>query len=363
VRRLPFDLPQSRIAAHLLLVVGVPSSSPPLARRPALLWIALAAGAAVLLTAVSYYFWTGNAQAPRPQARAEPALAHAVSAEQLGTLSQQLEARLRQSPDDGPGWAMLARSYVMLGRFEPAARAYAQAAQRMPSNADLLADYADALAMARGRKLEGEPLAIVKRALELDPGHVKSLALAGSAEFEGQRYSAAVAYWERVVPLTDAHSEFGRSIRRSIAQARELGKLPAGGAAGAPVLPHPPLAGAGQPAGAAGIAGTVKLAPALASRVAPDDSLFVFARAPDGDRIPLAVVRAKAGDLPYAFRLDDSQGLAAHARLSDRKSVVLVARISRSGDATAKPGDLQGSSKPVAPGTTGLEIVIDEVRQ
>lgn len=339
------------------------SSSPPPVRRRALLWAALAVGGAVALAAVAYAVWVGNAKSPEPPARAEPALAHAVSAEQLGTLSQQLEARLKQSPDDGPGWAMLARSYVMLGRFEPAARAYAQAAQRMPNNADLLADYADALAMARGRTLEGEPLAIVKRALELDPGHAKSLALAGSAEFEGQRYSAAVAYWERVVPLTDAHSEFGRSIRRSIAQARELGKLPSTGAAGVPALPHPAPAIAAAPAAASGLAGTVKLAPALDSQVAPGDALFIFARATEGERAPLAVVRAKAGDLPYAFRIDDSQALTPHGGLSGQRRVVLVARISRSGDAIAKPGDLQGSSKPVAPGTTGLEIVIDQVRQ
>ncbi|MDH3319155.1 MAG: c-type cytochrome biogenesis protein CcmI, partial [Betaproteobacteria bacterium] len=261
----------------------MPSSSPPPARRHALLWAALAVGAAVALVAVSYSLWVGNSKSPDPPARVEPALAHAVTPAQMGTLAERLEERLRQKPDDAAGWTMLARSYATLGRFEPAARAYAQAAKRTPNNADLLADYADALAMARGRKMEGEPLAIVRRALAIDPGHVKSLALAGSAEFERQRYSAAVAYWERLVPLTDAHSEIGRSIRRSIGQARELGKLPPGGAASVPALPHPPIAAAAAPAAAAGVAGTVKLAPALVSRVAPGDALYIFAHAAQGE--------------------------------------------------------------------------------
>lgn len=113
----------------------------------------------------------------------------------------------------------------------------------------------------------------------------------------------------------------------------------------------------------AAISGTARLAPALASKLAPGDALFIFARAAEGARTPLAVVRVRARDLPYEFRLDDSQALTANARVSAQGSVIVTARISKSGNAIAEPGDLQGSSKPVAPGATGLELVIDQVRQ
>ncbi len=333
-------------------------------------WVVVAVVGAIALAAVSIYLWVDKSKAPDPQARPAPELAHAVTPEQLAKLVEQLEGRLKQVPDDAAGWVMLARSQISLSRFDAAARAYAQAAKLRPKDVDLLADYADALAMARGRKLEGEPLEIVRRALEIDPGHVKSLALAGSAEFEGKRYAAAVAYWERIVPLLSADSDFGRSIQRNIGQARELGQLPPGSTADAPAAPakpKPPIAAAAAPKtaarnAAADVTGTVRLAPALASRIAPGDALFIFARAAEGARTPLAILRVTAGELPYAFRLDDSQPTHPNARLSGQGSLVVIARISKTGNAIAKPGDLEGSSKPLAPGASGVELVIDQVR-
>ncbi len=334
-------------------------------------WTVIAVGASFALVAVSLYLWVGNPKALYPQARLAPDAAHQMTPDQIATLAERLAERLKRSPDDAHGWVMLARSYTALGRWDPAAQAYAQAAKLVPNDAGLLADYADALAKARGRKLDGEPFEIVKRALEADPNHVKSLALAGSAEFERKSYAAAVGYWERIVPLVDADSEFGRSIQRSIGQARDLGKLPSRRAAVAPAATSrskPPAAAAAAPTtsaipSAAAITGTARLAPALASQVAPGDALFIFARAAEGARTTLAVVRVRAGHLPYEFRLDDSQALTPDARLSVQGSVVVTARISKSGNAIAKPGDLQGSSKPVAPGATGLELVIDQVRR
>jgi cytochrome c-type biogenesis protein CcmH len=91
--------------------------------------------------------------------------------------------------------------------------------------------------------------------------------------------------------------------------------------------------------------------------------LFVFARPAEGSRMPLAIVRAKAGELPYEFRLDDSQAMTANARLSGQAQVVVGARISKTGNAMAQPGDLFGASSPVAPGASGLALVIDQVQK
>ena len=334
-------------------------------------WTVVALGAAAVAVAVSILIWIDRSRVTKAPSPPAAETSHAVTPENLAKLAEQLEARLKQAPDDAAGWVMLARSRITLARFDAAAEAYAKAAGLRPKDADLLADYADALAMARGRKLEGEPLEIVRRALDIDPDHVKSLALAGSAEFEAKRYAAAVAHWERALRKVGTESDFGRSIQRSIGEARELGKLSSARTALVPAAPaksKPPVAAAAAPATApgiagAGITGTVKLAPALASQVAPGDALFIFARAAEGARTPLAIVRVKAGDLPYAFRLDDSQAMTPNARLSGQNSLVVIARISKSGNAIAKPGDLQGSSKPVAPGASGLELFIDQVRQ
>jgi cytochrome c-type biogenesis protein CcmH len=346
------------IERRLLEDVGTRGASAQAAAR-ARRWVPLAVAAVIPVIAVSLYFWVGNPAALDPAARTAPDAAHSVTSEQIAAMVDRLAERLKQTPEDAEAWVMLARSFGVIGRFDESAQAYAHVTKLVPNDAGLLADYADVLGMARGRRLEGEPYEIVKRALKADPNHVKSLALAGSAEFELRHFAAAVAYWERILPLVGADSEYGRSIQASIDDARNQGKIPAGSVAKA--VPAPAAAPEASPAGT--ITGTVKLNPALASQVAAGDTLFVFARPAEGSRMPLAIVRAKAGDLPYEFRLDDSQAMTANARLSGQAQVVVGARISKTGNAMSQPGDLFGASSPVAPGASGLALVIDQVQK
>ncbi|HEY6353647.1 MAG TPA: c-type cytochrome biogenesis protein CcmI, partial [Burkholderiaceae bacterium] len=118
-----------------------------------------------------------------------------------------------------------------------------------------------------------------------------------------------------------------------------------------------------KPTVAAGttISGVVKLAAALNGKAAPDDTLFVYARAAQGQRMPLAILRKQVKDLPLTFTLDDSMAMSPAARLSSAQQVVVGARISKRGEAMPQPGDLQGQSAPVAPGASGLTIEIGQV--
>jgi len=309
-----------------------PAAAPMAARR-----LALVVGIAVPLLAATVYVLTGNPAAIERQAE------HAASAAQLDAMVARLAARLRESPEDAEAWKLLARSYGVLGRFAEAAEAYAQAARRAPRDAQLLADFADALAMARGQRLAGEPEKLVLRALEIDPRNLKALALAGSAAFEQRDYRGAAAYWQRMLPLVAADSEDARSIRSNIEEARSL------------IQPAAPAASA--------LKGVVRLSPGLKARAAPDDTVFVFARAEQGPPLPLAVKRAKVRELPLAFELDDSMAMAPGLQLSAFPRVIVGARVSRSGSATPQPGDLQGRSAAVANNATGVSVVIDsEVR-
>lgn len=186
--------------------------------------VALATGVALPSVALALYFMVGNPQAMSPQsAAAAEAAAHGLQNPQLEGMVEKLAARLRQNPEQPEGWAMLGRSYGALGRFGDAAQAYANAAARRPNDAGLLADYADALAMAQGRRLQGEPETIIANALKADPANLKALALAGSAAFEKQDYAAAIGYWERILPGLPPESEGARSIQTGIAEARSLG--------------------------------------------------------------------------------------------------------------------------------------------
>jgi len=337
----PADHARSRaeLEARLLADVASPEAAEPPAARPAARRRALALGAAVPLFAAALYLAVGNPGALRPGA--DP---HAFDNEQLASLVERLAAKMRENPDDPEGWRLLGRSYGALGRFPESVEAYAKALARNPRDPDLLADLADTLAMTRGERLQGEPEKLVLRALEIDPEHLKSLALAGTAAFERKDYARAERYWRRMLPLVPAGSEDERQIRGSIDEARSL-------------------AGSAPPAGSAprALQGKVLLSKKLAAQAAPDDVVFIFARAAEGPPMPLAVKRARVRDLPLEFALDDSMAMAPGMNLSAHARVVIGARISKSGTATPQPGDLQGLSAPVANDARGVSVTIDSV--
>ena len=107
---------------------------------------------------------------------------------------------------------------------------------------------------------------------------------------------------------------------------------------------------------------TVRLSPALAGKAAPGDVVFIFARAAQGSKMPLAIVRKLAKELPVTVTLDDSMAMVPDMKMSSFPELVIGARISKSGDAITKPGDLEGYTPPLKAGATGrVEVVIVSV--
>ena len=316
---------------------------------------ALALALAIPLAAAALYWQLGTPAGLAPVAPTRSA--GKFTAQEVEAMVAKLAARMRESPNDGTGWALLARSYLAMQRPAEALDAYEHAVALQQGNADLLADYADALAMTQDRRIEGKPLQMVERALKIDPLQWKALAMAGSAAFDRKDYRKAIAYWEKLQSRTEPGSEFAREVAANIDEARQLGGL-AGAARTAP--PAAPGA-APQAAAAAGVDGSVTLSRELAGKAAPDDTVFVFARAVDGPRMPLAVLRLKVRDLPAKFHLDDSLAMSPAAKLSNFPSVVIGARVSKSANAVPQPGDLQGTSKPVKVGAAGVAVLIDQV--
>jgi len=298
---------------------------------------AILVGLAVPACALAIYLFIGSPRAVDPRADA-----HALSAGQIEAMVERLAARLRENPEDAEGWKMLGRSYAVLGRFPEAVDAYSKAAARAPRDAQLLADLADALAMARGQSLRGEPEQLVWRALEIDPQNLKALALAGTVAFDRKDFKAAADYWQRMLPLVPPDSEDARTVRENVEEARKL-------AGAGPVANHP------------GLRGRVRISPKLKEKLAPGDAVFIYARAAEGPAMPLAVLRRSARELPVDFALDDSMAMAPGMSISAHPRVVISARVSRSGNAKPEPGDLQGASAPVANDAKGVDVVIDAV--
>jgi cytochrome c-type biogenesis protein CcmH len=305
---------------------------------------ALVLGLAVPICALAVYLTVGNPRALAPQP--DEGSPHGVTAQQFETMVGRLAARLKDNPEDAEGWMMLGRSYAVLGHFGDSSEAYAKAVARVPNDAQLLADYADSLAMAQGRTLQGEPEKLLKRALAADPNNVKALVLAGTAAFDRNDRAGAIRYWQRALSVIPGDSDMAERVRASIAEA--------GGSAGKTQAAKP-----AQPIANARISGVVRLDPKLAGKVAPDDTVFIFARAAEGPRMPLAILRRQGRDLPVQFTLDDSMAMAPQMKLSAFPRVVVGARVSKTANANANPGDLQGLSPAVQVGATDVAVTID----
>ena len=153
------------------------------------------------------------ATAPAPPERSQ---------EQIAANVAKLAQRLESNPNDPQGWTMLARSYSSIEKYGEAEKAYAKAAELNPKDADLLAEFAFATAMAEGRSMEGKPMEIINRALKIDPNNAKALQLAGSAAFEAKDYKKAVGYWERVLKQVPPNSEVTTAIQERINEAKTL---------------------------------------------------------------------------------------------------------------------------------------------
>ena len=297
----------------------------------------------------------GALSAPQPPVAPAHAGAHGATEDQIARMVETLARKLEQAPDNPEGWAMLARSYEVLRRYPESAAAFEMLIARIPDDAALLADYADVLAMMHNGRLAGKPMQLVRRALRADPLNAKALALAGTDAFDRKEYRRAAAHWTLALRSAPPDSEFAASLRASLAEANALLALPSGSrSAQSPALVEP---NAGV---AASVSGTVRIADRLRDRVPPEGVLFLFARAENGPRMPLAILRASANALPMTFVLDDRSSMSPERNLSGAKRVIVSARISRTGDATPTPGDLTGSSAVVNVGARGIEIEIND---
>ncbi|HEY3533192.1 MAG TPA: c-type cytochrome biogenesis protein CcmI [Casimicrobiaceae bacterium] len=323
---------------------------------------ALVLVAVVPVAALALYATFGSPAALR--AEAETAQSK-MSAEQIDELVGKLATRMKEHPEDPKGWQLLARTYAALGRFDESVAAYKEAAARGAPDASLYADWADAVAM-RNQSLAGEASQLIAQALALDPNLPKGLALAATAALERKDYAGAIADWRKLKAQFPPQSEEAKSIDAMIAEAdaeqRGKGKpsseAAAGPAAGASASS---TTGNASAAANAAITGRVSLDPKLRDHVAAADTLFIYARAANGSRMPLAVLRSPATDFPRDFRLDDSLAMTPAAKLSTASDVIVEARISKTGSATPAPGDLRGTTGPLAPGARGVLIVINDV--
>ena len=196
------------------------------------LWFSLA-GLIVVMAAAGYW-WTSSPRLPGSETETANANPHdngdaqdqAGHADQMNAMADRLAARLKEQPQNADGWAMLGRSYSVLGRHPEALQAYERAVALRKDDPELLADYADALALRNNSRLAGEPMKWVERALKIDPHNIKALSLAGTHAFDRKDYAGAVKYWQQVVEFGPADHPLVQQVGPSLTQARDMAGLP-----------------------------------------------------------------------------------------------------------------------------------------
>jgi len=297
-----------------------------------------------------------------------------VTPEKIAQMVGQLERRLQDEPNNMDAWVMLARLQRSQEKFAASEKSFAKALA-ITADDDLAVERAEVVAQVQGGDFSGEPWAVIKRILKANPNQNNALLLAGSASFSEGRFAQAIQYWERVRASLPPQSEDINALDSALAQARE--RLAPGRASDQPA--HPARASA-QPSNAASanaqpspsasltppasggaaarISGRVSLAPELAAQTSPSDTVFIYATPAQGGRMPLAIVRTTVAALPFDFVLDDSQAMGPQSKLSSASEVVLKARISKTGQAMAQPGELGVSMGPIKNQASQLSLVI-----
>jgi cytochrome c-type biogenesis protein CcmH len=347
------------------------------ASSPALRWQAAVVSVALVAGAAGLY---GSLGTPKALVAADAAPASAPgqgldphTSTEAEAMVAKLAERMAREPQDPNGWALLARSYSAMGRFVAASGAYARLVALIPDDAQILADYADVLAMTQNQKLDGEPERLLARALAADPKNVKALILSGDAAFSRQDHATAALRWQAALANAAPGSEFAQMARDNLAHlgapsegpasataapgAGPASAMSAPGAVPSDVTPpgHPAAANANA---SAAVSGRLELDPSLRAQVSDSDTVFIVAKAADGPRFPLAVLRKQVRDLPMQFTLDDSMGMMPDVKLSQFDKLIITARISKSGNAIAAPGDLESTPQPAKPGDTSIQLRI-----
>ncbi len=330
-------------------------------------WVGWTVAGVLPLMALALYVLRGA-----PEVLIQPALASAPAQQgphagggdmaanmaQIETELEKLRKAAEAAPKDGSAWLKWGMANLAMERFPAAVTALKKATELLPKESAVWAHYAEAIALAGNRNLEGEPIRILRHALELNPLEPKALELAGIHAYQKENWAQAAYYWKSLIKQMseeEKKSPYGQNIAGAEREARGKAEAGLAGMSGDKGLVKPKAKASGPR-----IEGRVELVPALKDKVRPEDTIFLFARAGENGP-PLAVMKARVSALPLTFVLDDSMAMTPDMAISKVPEVVLVARVSKNGQPKPVSGDLEGKLSGVKVGAKGVQLVIDRV--
>jgi len=289
--------------------------------------LALAIALALPIAAVGLYFAVGTPVALNGVPKQAPMNIDQALAE--------LKQHLAKKPDDVQGWMLLGQTYGAMQKQAEARDAYDKVLSLDANNTGAMVGWAEADS--------------VLRAVQLDATNQRGLWLLGISQFQHQKFAEAVTTWQRLQPLLDPGSKVAQAVTEQIAVAQSR--------AGIAPTPAPSADVAAGPA----LQVEVDLSPALKARLAPGDTLFVYARAEQGPPMPLAVAKLAATTWPVHVTLTDAMAMMPQRNLSSVQRAFVGARVSKSGQAIAQQGDLEGDAGVVdVADKNPIKITIDK---
>lgn len=296
----------------------------------------------------------------RLASNAQASEVHHENESNMSELLAKLEEKLKINPDNVEGWFILGRTYMAQDNYAKAVPALTEANKRMPDNPTIMVTLADALIMNNKGAFTPESIELLQKAQQLDPNNAISYWLLGMAHYERKEYKEAIGQWRKAIPLVQENPDSMKKIGDLIEEAKAKGGQDSG-----PVTAEAAPATSGAAPAQAQVTDIrvwVSLAPGIADKAAPTDTVFVLARAASGPPMPLAVAKHQVSELPLEVSLTDAMAMMPQLKLSNFEQVVVQARIAKGGEPTAKSGDLQSEPKPsTTKGQQGLELVIDQV--
>ncbi len=318
-------------------------------------WIATVLAILLPLVALSFYGGLGTYQAVEPTPEMLGSTQNAVpNIEEMKKMVEKLAERMKTHADDAEGWTMLGKSYKYLQQFPKAAEAFGKAYALLGEQSEIMLLYADALAFANNEQMDGKPAELVFKVLAREPDNVTALWYGGMAKAQAGEAEEGVKLWRKLLMILPPNSQAQQEVQTL------LSKLEASVPGGVPASAPDKTAAATASTAAVALTINVSLAPELQSAVAANDTVFVYAQAISGPKMPLAIVRKQVSDLPLTVTLTDAQAMMPAMKLSNFAEVKLLARVSKSGEAITQAGDLLGSVESAATSDkTSHSIVIN----
>ncbi len=302
----------------------------------------------VPLLSIVIYQQLGNEAAFHPELQTDES---AIASQEIEKMLVAVEQAVKENPDDIEGRIALAQVYVELERYSDAATVYLELMKLRPNDPDVLVNYAEALARSHGNRLTGKPTELLNEALEIEPKHGRALWLAGFAEQQADNKEGALAHWRHLLAGMEEGSEVHKHLENLISELESGTSVPENHTA------------VQQSDVQQSIQVKVALSSEFLTKVDPNTTLFIYARASEGPPMPLAVHKGLAKDLPITVTLDDSMAMMPQMTLSSFPKVIVGARLSSNGQPQGQTGDYEGYSDAIEVSANPVvDILINSVK-